>query len=158
MPCATDPPAFYRWCVLGFKTPNFEEPALWGNAPFSGVDLPHQLFVVSFVPEKQSHACTVPGIYGVAQRKAATRFSTLCTCLCPLPIKGYLLSLAGSFVFGEAIYHLPNVLQEEEYSLPVLSRRSLYHFVCSYVNTLLPRSTCYSSFLSKVTYFQNLRV
>lgn len=24
-----------------------------------------------------------------------------------------------------------------------------------YVNTLLPRSTCYSSFLSKVTYFQN---
>ena len=149
MPCATDRPAFYHWCALGFKTPNLEGPALWGNAPFSGVDRPHQLCLVSFVPEKQSHACTVPGIYSVAQRKAATRLSTLCTCLCPLPIKGYLLSLAGSFIFGEAIYHLPSVLQEEEYSLPVLSRRSLYHFVCSTSTPSSPGALATAPFFQK---------
>ena len=55
-------------------------------------------------------------MYSVALWKATTKSSALCTHLCPLLMKGLLLVPAGSFVLGEAIYPLPNVLQEGECS------------------------------------------
>lgn len=57
---------------------------------------------------------------------------------------------AGSLVLGEAICHLPNVLQEGEHSPLVLSRRSLHQFVCSCVNTLFPGTLARPSFLQKL--------
>lgn len=117
-----------------------------GNATSSGMEFPHQLCLVFFVPEKQPHTCTVTVIYGIAKQKATIRLSILCTCLFLAKERMF----AGSLVLGEAICHLPNVLQEGEHSPLVLSRRSLHHFVCSCVNTLFPGALARPSFFQKL--------
>ena len=63
------------------------------------------------LPQKSSPMVgQVSSVYGETQRKAA--LSTLCTCLCLLLLNCHSKVTAKSFVLGEAIYPLSNVLRE----------------------------------------------
>lgn len=116
------------------------------------------LWLVPFVPQKQSHACTMARIYG-RQQKAMTRLYTFCYHLFAMPKKGHLLVPAWSFIPGGAWHPLPNVLQERKWYLPGWPRRSLHNlWVPRATNVLLTKSRCYSSTLVKATPFQKLRV
>lgn len=75
-------------------------------------------------------------VYGEAQQTAVTRLSAFCVCFCPLLMTGHSMP-TGSFVLGEPIHPLQNVLQEEECSLPVQPRGSLHQAVYSQASALL---------------------
>lgn len=106
-----------------------KELAQRGSTPSSGLESCCTV-TNDLCPKKQSHACSVHGIYGVAPGKAVSYLSTLCVHLRALPMKGHILAPTGSFVLEEAtIYPFPGVLQEGERSLPVQLRRSLHQFV-----------------------------
>ena len=57
------------------------------------------------------HLHIVQNLWCDTTGKAATQLSTLCACLCRLPMKALLLVPSGSFVLGDELYLLPNVLQ-----------------------------------------------
>lgn len=91
---------------------------------------PHSTVSGAVLFQKSSRKATqVPGVYDEAQRKAATNLSALCVCFCPLLLNGHSVAPSGSFVLEEAIYSLPNVLQEGERSLSAWPKGSLHHAV-----------------------------
>lgn len=97
-----------------------------GSASSSGLEPLCALTSALCPTERVPCLCSVQYLW-CRQHKAMNSLCTSCGSLCALPMKGCLLAPSGSFVLGEAIYPLPNVLQEGEQSLPVWHRRSLCH-------------------------------
>ena len=63
--------------------------------------------------QENSHTpALVPRVYDEAQQKAATRLFVFCVRFCPLLLSSHSMTPRGPFAPGEAIYPLPNVLQE----------------------------------------------
>ena len=118
-------------CVLSLayswdsKLQILKEP-IWQNLLPSSSGEPHYVVSGAILSKKSSRmADQALRVYGEAQQKAATRLSALCTSFCPLLMNGHSMAPTRTFVFGEAIYPLPNILQEVESSLPVQPRTSL---------------------------------
>ena len=72
-----------------------------------------------------------PGVFGEVQWEVVTRLSAFWVCLCALLWNGLSLASGRPFTLGEAIYLLPNVLQQGAHCLPVRPRASPQDASCS---------------------------
>lgn len=120
----TQPLVYLLWLSLARSYDSelqiLKDPAHAGSTPLQGASRSCSAAPGAGLSQKSSRTTEqVPGVYGETQQKAAARLSTLCLHLCPLVLNGCSKAPARSFVLEEAIYSLPNALQEMQRSLPV---------------------------------------